>query len=65
MRGGTKSKLSGLITIKIDYGKEESSSGDGGRFFFCGWMDVSEGKAGMEVRGRRVFCKGGAETEGV
>lgn len=45
--------------------KKESSSGDGGRFFFCGRMDVSEGKAGMEERGRRVFCKGGAETEGV
>ena len=27
--------------------------------------DVSEGKAGMEVRGRRVFCKGGAETKDV
>ena len=33
MRGG-KRKLSGIITIKIDYDKEESSSGDGRRFFF-------------------------------
>lgn len=38
MRGGTKNKLSGTVTIKIDYGKKESSSGDGRRFFFCGWV---------------------------
>ena len=37
MRGG-KREISGIITIKIDYGKKESSSGDGRRFFFCGWV---------------------------
>ncbi len=41
MRGG-KREISGIITIKIDYGKEESSSGDGRRFFFLRVRGVSE-----------------------
>lgn len=55
MRGG-KRKLSGIITIKIDYDKEESSSGDGRRFFFLRVRGVSEwserGRTGaQEVNG--------------
>lgn len=53
MRGG-KREISGIITIKIDYGKKESSSGDGRRFFFCGWVFGG----GVRVEG---VCLGGAD----
>ena len=37
MRGG-KREISGIITIKIDYGKKESSAADGRSSFFGGWV---------------------------
>ena len=43
-----------IITIKIDYGKEESSSGDGGRFFFCGGNGIGGG-AERWRRGRQAL----------
>lgn len=72
MRGGKK-EISGIITIKIDYGKEESSSGDGRRFFLrvrerrrrdVGKRKIRRvGERGRkdrrEVWGRRVSGEGG------
>lgn len=56
MRGG-KEEISGIITIKTDCDKEGSSSGDGGRFFFFGWMGclLRRFVRDMEVNGASRF----------